>query len=288
MKAIKVDATELKEISIWFENRDYSELNNLTVGEFITEIEERLELYRYAQMCNGNIKDNRWWILEDSLLIKKCNSPRANFMDTQGISILKFQHLAMLLEAKEKLPKSSSMPPASYNAQDNQLNMLKDQYLAPSPRGEEKIILSVDITSQSDEELMKQFAHQLETARNAFKIDNPSKKIKTNKFGFFGRFVKFKSIQYLDLLIYCLIKPNAPSKNKPFSRTNPPRETPIIWQLSDQSIATLFDPYELDAEHIKEWRKEFYAKKLLNSEYINKYFEEIKSNPTDLLEKMPR
>ena len=45
---------------------------------------------------------------------------------------------------------------------------------------------------------------------------------------------------------------------------------------------------ELDAEHIKEWRKEFYAKKLLNSKYISKYFEELKSNPTDLLEKMPR
>jgi len=288
MTPVKVTPVELKEISIWFKNRDYTLLNSLTVGEFITEIEERLELYRYAQMCNGNIKDNRWRILEDTVLIKKRNSPRARFMDTQGISILKFQHLAMLLEAKEKLPKFSDIPPAINNAQENQVNLLKDQYLAPSPKGEEKIILSVDITSQSDEELIKQFAYQLAIARNAFKVDNPNKKIKTNKLGSFGRFEKFKSIQYLDLLIYCLIKPNAPSKNKPFSRTNPPRETPIIWQLSDQTIATLFDPYELDAEHIKEWRKEFYAKKLLNSEYISQYFEEIKSNPTDLLEKMSR
>lgn len=287
MKTERLSPIELKEISAWFEDRDYTVLNNLTVGEFITEIEERLELYRYAQMCDGNIRDNRWRILEGAVLIKKCNSPRASFMDTQGISILKFQDLAILLELKEQLPKHSESLAAVSNAQESQLNMLKDKYLAPAPKGEQKLIMGVDI-SQSDEELIKQFVYQLTTTRNAFKVDNPNKKIKTNKLGSFGRFVKFKSIQYLDLLIYCLIKPNAPSKNKPFSRNNPPRETPIIWQLSDQTIATLFDPYELDAEHIKEWRKEFYAKKLLNSEYISKYFEELKSNPTDLLEKMPR
>jgi len=55
-------------------------------------------------------------------LIKKCHSPRAHFMDTQGISILKFQGLAMLLEIKEKRAKCSDKPPAINNKPKKQVN----------------------------------------------------------------------------------------------------------------------------------------------------------------------
>lgn len=284
LTAKKPTPTEHQEISAWFNSRDYSVLKTLTVGEFITEIEERLDLYEDAKLCKGNIGDRRWPILEDGVLIKKVNSPRAEFLETEGISVLSMTDLAIFLELKDKIPKYTSTTPDIHKAEENQVNLLKDKYLAPSPKGQEKIIMSIDLM-QSNEELIKQFADMLNVSRQKLKIENPDKKIKTPKLGSLKKFTNYKSIQYFDLLIYCLIKPNVLSRD--ISKRTLPRKEPIYWQLSDQDIATLFDPLELDASHIKDWRRVFYMPKLFNHQYMAKYFEEIKSNPADLTLNIP-
>ena len=51
---------EQENLFTWFNEKDYSFINHITIEEYLVEIEERLELYQFSQLCGGDISDSRW------------------------------------------------------------------------------------------------------------------------------------------------------------------------------------------------------------------------------------
>ena len=166
----------------------------------------------------------------------------------------------------------------------------KDKYLLSMGYDEQKLVMTVDVKNFTQQELMEQFSHILSAACKTLCIDQTKPLLKTGKLRAINSFLSNYAIQYIDLLLYCLIEPKMP-KNKDY-----------VWQgegdknielvrfkmlkLTEREIAELLNKDDLDVVDITRIKKDFYKPKLLNEEYMKRFIESIKSDPENLKERV--
>ena len=132
---------EQENLFTWFNEKDYSFINHITIEEYLVEIEERLELYQFSQLCGGDISDSRWEKLTPSSRIvvnfnnnNKIKKPlnkkvsaqlgvneRATSwgLETESVVPIKGDDLQLLLKRKE-LEYAVAKPLESESASDEQ------------------------------------------------------------------------------------------------------------------------------------------------------------------------
>jgi len=132
---------EQENLFTWFNEKDYSFINHITIEEYLVEIEERLELYQFSQLCGGDISDSRWEKLTPSSRIvvnfnnnNKINKPLNKKvsaqlgvnerttswgLETESVVLIKGDDLQLLLQRKE-LEYAVAKPLESESASDEQ------------------------------------------------------------------------------------------------------------------------------------------------------------------------
>jgi len=361
MKTITLPKKEdLAELTKWFQKRDYSVLIGMNVREFIAELEERLELYRFAELSNGQCFTDPRWLrihLRESVIITSPYLSNKNTPETSGISIVKKEYLPLLVEnsgltaKKQKLPSHSvseqeraeywaeadkyqqQMKDAKAKIDHNELSVntpeeimvkanekssnfkklvdrknqmiadadsvlisdkerlaFKDDFILSMGINEQKLVFLADVKNHSKQELLEQFRHLLDDAFQRLEIEEAEEGLKTGKLKSLNSFLSHYAIQYLDLLIYCLIEPQTLKDADYVVEVEGMAPHVTVekkrLKLTDKNIAELLNKNDLDATDISDWKKMFYRKKLLNDDYMNRFLDAIKSEPANLKEKI--
>lgn len=131
---------EQENLFSWFNEKDYSFINSITIEEYLVEIEERLELYQFSQLCGGDISDPRWekltppsCMVVDFNKNNKVKKPLKNIsaqlgvkeratswgLETESVVPIKGDDLQLLLQRKE-LEYAVTKPLESESASDEQ------------------------------------------------------------------------------------------------------------------------------------------------------------------------
>lgn len=281
-KAIIPSPAQQQKVKSWFKSRDYSSIATWTVKKYVAELDARLNLYDHAlNVCGLCHNDIRWRKISTTTTPELCTLTRTqNALETSGLSWVKSDYLPQrhqlskaLTPLLSELHDQASPTDIKKHSEKRQIELKRAEYLCPLNQGGLQTMLSMDLGNFTDKELLNQLQVLLPSIRTELAIPEPQNALKTRKLQSLKSFLNHKAIEYLELLIYCCIQ----------ARTDTPIHAPYSpWRLTDGFIAKLLDPYELDAEHIKQWRKDFYSTKLLNLDYMSTFSTEIKSNDKHL------
>lgn len=206
----------------WFNKNDYSFLNSITIGGYLDELEERLELYHFAKLCNGNCRtDSRWMKLTASYLketlshnitqLKVNHGLTASGVETEGVIPLKGNDLHLLLQIKKSIndPAEDVLPESVSDIPEYTRKSLirgnQNEYFFPLQANKKQVAFLVDF-ERSNEELIKQFSALLPQIREKVDISEPVKEEGySRQLQSLRTFTGNKAIQYLDVLLYCFI-----------------------------------------------------------------------------------
>lgn len=169
-------------------------------------------------------------------------------------------------------------------------NAAKDDYLLSIGSDEQKLVLNIDVKNFNKKELMEQFNYILSDAFKTLGIEDAQTTLKTGTFKSLDSFLSNYAVQYLDLLIYCLIKPKTIKDTEYVWQIEDNKETEQAklerLRLTEKEIAELFNKHELDVVDITRMKKDCYTPKLLDQDYMERFIDNIKSEPTNLKERV--
>jgi hypothetical protein len=285
-RTIPIPPEEKIKLTEWFNKRDYSILKNISVEVFLLELEERLALYQFALISNGECSpDPRWQKICDSnfLIINASGAQLSKYPETAGISTIKKEYLEWYEVANSKAKKYADTSQISlYGQTIYEQNVAKDAFLSSIEADRRQVLLSIDLEKFTNTELNHQFAYLINDLRKKLGVEEPPAVIKTQQLKSLSAFLHHYAIQYLDILIYCLIKP----KSKLIEETTKKEVTEALqdrcWTLTNPIVAKLLNEYDLDAGHIKGWVNRFYKEKLFNTDYMVLFIEKMRSEPANL------
>jgi hypothetical protein len=285
-RTIPVPPKEKIQLTEWFNKRDYSVFKNISVEVFLLELEERLALYKLALISNGECSpDLRWQKIcnRDSVIINASGTQLSKSPETAGISTIKKEYLQWYELANSKAKKYADTSQITLHGQPiYDQNVAKDAYLCSIEADRKQVLLSIDLEKFTNAELNHQFAYLTNDLRKKLGVEEPPAVIKTRQLKSLSAFLHHYAIQYLDILLYCLIKP----KSKLIEETTEQGPTETVqercWTLTNPMVAKLLNEYDLDGEHIKGWVNIFYEEKLFNTDYMELFIEKMRSDPVNL------
>lgn len=275
---------ELENLKHWLQDKDYCFLNNLTVLDYLVELEERLTLYHFALLAGGlDVDDVRWKkINRGQLCLKQASYTYSLKTETKDICTIKGKflpfHQAIHEQMKQNLQK---FPQPTFGDNIREYNKARKkainqtEYLSPMDVDRKQLLLCVDLENASDESLLKQFAFLLPQLREKLEIPEPAippkqGRKKQDKIGAVKKLRNHKTIQYLDIMLYCRM-------------ASPVGET---WHLTDPMLDLLLFNGERGSESMKEYRVDFFVPKVLDEEFIHSLFNNIRSDPYNAKELM--
>ena len=286
ISTIPIPPEEKIKLNEWFNKRDYSVLKNISVEVFLLELEERLALYQFAQLSNCECSpDLRWRKIYDSnfVIINASDAQLSKFPDTAGISTIKKEYLEWYELANSKAKKYADTTQISTHGQTiYDKNVAKDAYLCSIEKDRKQVLLSVDLEKCTNAELNHQFAYLINDLRKRLGVEEPPAVIKTRQLKSLSAFWNHYAIQYLDILLYCLIKPKPKLIVEIIEEEMTEAVQEKCWTLTNPMVAKLLNEYDLDGEHIKGWVNIFYKEKLFNTDYMELFIEKMRSDPVNL------
>jgi len=296
-RTIQIPPEEKIKLTEWFNKRDYSVLKNISVEVFLLELEERLALYQFALLSNGKCSpDPRWQKIcaTNFVIINASAAQLSKFPETAGISTIKKEYLEWYKVANSKAKKSADTSQISTHGQTiYDQNVAKDAYLCSIEKDRKQVLLSVDLEKCTNAELNHQFAYLINDLRKRLGVEEPPAVIKTRQLKSLSAFWNHYAIQYLDILLYCLIKPKSKLIVEFIEEETTEQEpTEAVqersWTLTNPMVAKLLNEYDLDGEHIKGWVNIFYEEKLFNTDYMKLFIEKMRSDQANLRTNMSK
>ena len=283
-----IPKNEFKHLQNWFHSKDYSYQKNISIEDYLVEIEERLALYNFAILANSSSATDKRWLNIDKGEVRLSSSYYKPSIgsDCDAIITLKDSELELLQQIKVIFNKSiKDKIPHSFDDKGNiyeviktnelnavtreyvfpfsdELNEMRREYVFPFSNESTRIALLANIQEYDNATLLEQLRVQIETARELLQCPEPKpKKGNKKQTKSLKSFVMKKAIQYLDIYLYCLIKSPANSK----------------WYITNSQLDEILFNREIGTEILKADNSRFY-KNLLNHHYMATILSEIRGH----------
>ncbi|WP_318470775.1 DUF6387 family protein [Photobacterium leiognathi] len=267
----------------WFNITNYNVLSDLTVEEFINQLDYRLTLQeRITFYCRGKFKEYGWEkILKGNIVVDKSVNNNIE-RQTASITILNQLDLDLLAQCKEHFNTSikkqrekqqnllSSFTSSTQMTDD--IYWAKEQYQLPFGEKTQSIALSIDLATASDEDILNDFRYLLNSMRKALDIQE-IKNINTSKNGYqtLKKLLAYNVIPILDLYFY-------------FATYTENQIRPL--RASSSLISEVIFCGLLDEQQVKRTIRPFIQNTVLTSEIIENLFTKTKQDKELLSRKM--
>ncbi|KLV09712.1 hypothetical protein C9I92_23245 [Photobacterium ganghwense] len=275
----------------WFNIRNYDQLNSITIGEFLNELDYRLTLHeRIPQYCRGRFRENGWTqITRGNPIVSSCPTiTRASLpLETNSVHVMKridLETLTMMKDANDARRPPLPSPAEFFNGkvpspdatreitQKEELERNRAEYQMPFNASRDSVLLSIDLENANDQQILKDIAYLLPQLREKLRCpEKSSDDKKHDNLQTLKKIIEYKAIAFLDLDFYFLTHPNnqlAPLK-------------PSASLLS----RILFDG-EKDEYQVKRTIRPYYANTVLNTELMNRLFSKIREDKSLLSRKV--
>jgi hypothetical protein len=248
----------------WFSINHYDCLADLTVEQFLNELETRLTLYHTPRLSNGRrLTDDKKWqqILHGDALLHSSHISQRAFPAVTQLSHIDVEGISATLKLKFA---------------DDYCNQEPQTLMPVMGLSQEQHLIAVDLTKADNKTILGDIEYLLNQLRHDFGIPEPLKadSHKVNE-KTFKKFFTYKVIPYLDLMLYCHNHINLYDEN---------------WQelsfTHSALIALLFND-EVDVETFKKTYAPFYLNMLTNEPMLMKLLANMRQNAWALNTKIP-
>ena len=239
----------------WFSIDKYDCLADLTVEQFLHQLDIRLTLHHSPTFPNGRkLSDDRKWrqiqlgdVLLDINLIPQSSFPsvtQLNHIDLEGIS----QTLKLRFGDEYVKQEPQTLMPV--------LGMARKQ-----------VLVAIDLEGTDNKTILGNLEYLLNQLRQQLALSEPTEdtKHKANE-KTFKKLLTYKIIPYLDLMLYC-------HNHSPLDDEN--------WKelsFTQNALITLLFNGELDLEAFKKTHLPFYRNILTNEPYLIKLLANMRQN----------
>ncbi|MFM2588634.1 DUF6387 family protein [Vibrio sp. TBV020] len=248
----------------WFSLPNYDCLLDLTVGELLNEIERRLFFYQSPLLPSGRkMRDDKAWLaLERGFpLISEFNSGGFQHSACACVPINHIDILTCAEEIKRTLRDLPYQPEPIYA-----LPMLPDQ---------DVVVVALKLSQYNDEIVIKQMPSLLSLMRKEANMPEQAiKSVRKASEMTLVKLLRYQTIPYLDLLLYS-------QTHKQLSESE---WRPLI--LTQGALLDLLFKDTADTEQLKKTILPFYKDKVLDTEFINQLFSNVRSDKELLIRKV--
>ncbi len=280
----------IAQIRSWFLGRDYSFKKTIEPTEFAKELEHRLLIIQtlsFQQLVIAPITglERNYWkhscqksitqLSSLSLNLPASKSRLSNLVSLESVNNLTLRQELATAHFNEDI-KSQGQDPT----QLNHIQLNRRDYLCPIESGQEQVLISIDLAGGSDKKILEAIGELLAKSREELGIPEKTKSQRNNSA--LNPFINQCALEYLDILIYCMIPESTDLELNQWRTTSVDILTPKhghIWNLSDTQVADLLGNNNplIGGEEIKKWRNRFYEPKLLDSSYMQSLLSSVKA-----------
>lgn len=239
----------------WFLLSNYECLYDLTIEEFLSEIERRLFFFNQPLLPSGRkLRDDKVWIAVERGFPLISENKSGWLSRSVSDSVTPINHIDLLCSAE-----------AFKQDQKDVLGQLEPEYTLPVFSGEKRVLVALDLELYDDETIIKQFTRQLRQIRETVGIQEPivaSAKKAAEKT--LRKFLSYQAIPYLDLLLY----------SQTHKQLNDDEWRPL--NLTQGALHLMLFKDVADIEQLKKTYLPFFKENLLDTNFINRLFSNIR------------